>query len=50
MLEEIEQAKRYYEGMADKLSKEVQISNYAEYLREVKITTSENDDDTSAEK
>ncbi|SVB53306.1 uncharacterized protein METZ01_LOCUS206160 [marine metagenome] len=47
MLEEIQQAKRDYEGIADKLSKEVQISKYAEYLREAKITTSENDDDTS---
>jgi len=47
MLEEIAQAKRDYEGMADKLSKEVQISKYAEYLREANITTPENDDDTS---
>ena len=48
MLEEIEQAKRDYEGMADKLSKEVQISKYAEYLREEKITSGGNDiEDTS---
>ncbi len=47
MLEEIEQAKRNYEGMKDKLSKEVQISKYAEYLREAKITTPEKDADTS---
>ena len=46
MLEEIQQAKRDYEGMADKLSKEVQISKYAEYLREANITSSdpENED------
>ena len=36
---EIAQAKRDYEGKVDKLSKEVQISKYAEYLREAKITT-----------
>ena len=47
MLEEIEQAKRDYEGMKDKLSKEVQISKYAEYLREANITMPKNDDDTS---
>jgi integrase len=41
MYEEIEQAKRDYEGMADKLSKEVQISKYAEYLREANITSSD---------
>ena len=44
---EIEQAKRDYEGKVDKLSKEVQISKYAEYLREANITTPKNDDDTS---
>ena len=46
MLEEIQQAKRDYEGIADKLSKEVQISKYAEYLREANITSSdpENED------
>ena len=33
--------------MKDKLSKEVQISKYAEFLREAIITTSDNDDDTS---
>ena len=46
MYEEIAQAKRDYEGMADKLSKEVQISKYAEYLREANITSSdpENED------
>ena len=39
-------AKRDYEGIADKLSKEVQISKYAEYLREANITSSdpENED------
>ena len=47
MLEEIQQAKRDYEGMKDRLSNEFQISKYAENLREAKITTSENDDDTS---
>ena len=47
MLEEIQQAKRNYEGMKDRLSNEFQISKYAENLREAKITTSENDDDTS---
>ena len=48
MLEEIQQAKRDYEGVADKLSKEVQISKYAEYLREAKITSGGNDiEDTS---
>ena len=41
MYEEIEQAKRDYEGMVDKLSKEVQISKYAEYLREANITSSD---------
>ena len=41
MLEEIEQAKRDYEGMKDKLSKEVQISKYAEYLQQ--STVSEGD-------
>jgi len=41
MYEEIEQAKRDYEGMADKLSKEVQIFKYAEYLREANITSSD---------
>ena len=41
MYEEIAQAKRDYEGMADKLSKEVQISKYAEYLREANITSSD---------
>ena len=48
MYEEIAQAKRDYEGKADKLSKEVQISQYAEYLREAKITSGGDDiDDTS---
>ncbi len=47
MLEEIQQAKRDFEGKKDKLSKEAQIFKYAEDLREAKITTSENDDDTS---
>ena len=47
MYEEIEQAKRDYEGMKDRLSNDFQISKYAENLREAKITTSENDDDTS---
>ena len=47
MYEEIAQAKRDYKGNLDKLSKEVQISKYAEYLREANITTPENDDDTS---
>ncbi len=47
MYEEIAQAIRNYEGIADKLSKEVQISKYAEYLREANITTPKNDDDTS---
>ena len=41
MLEEIQQAKRDYEGIADKLSKEVQISKYAEYLQQ--STVSEGD-------
>ena len=45
MYEEIEQAKRDYEGKKDKLSKEVQISKYAEYLREADITITGNDDD-----
>jgi integrase len=39
MHDEIEQAKRNYKGITDKLSKEVQISKYAEYLREAKITS-----------
>ena len=47
MHKKIDQAKRDYEGKADKLSKEVQISKYAELLREATITTPENDDDTS---
>ena len=48
MYEEIAQALRDYEGIADKLSKEVQISKYAEYLREAKITSGGNDiEDTS---
>ena len=48
MYEEIAQALRDYEGIADKLSKEVQISKYAEYLREEKITSGGNDiEDTS---
>jgi integrase len=41
MYKEIAQAKRDYEGMADKLSKEVQISKYAEYLQQ--STVSEGD-------
>ena len=41
MYEEIAQAIRNYEGMADKLSKEVQISKYAEYL--LQSTVSEGD-------
>jgi len=47
MNDEIDQAKRDYEGMRDKLSNEIQISKYAEYLRDANITTSENDEDTS---
>ena len=47
MYKEIKQAIRDYEGIADKLSNEVQISKYAEYLREANITTPKNDDDTS---
>ena len=47
MYEEISLAKKDYEGKVDKLSKEVQISKYAEYLREAKITTPEKDADTS---
>ena len=47
MYEEISLATKDYEGKADKLSKEVQISKYAEYLREAKITTPEKDADTS---
>ena len=48
MYEEIAQALRDYEGIADKLSKEVQIYKYAEYLREAKITSGGNDiEDTS---
>ena len=48
MHDEIEQAKRNYKGITDKLSKEVQISKYAEYLREAKITSGGDDiDDTS---
>jgi integrase len=47
MYEEIAQAKRDYKGNLDKLSKEVQISKYAEYLREANITTPKNHDDTS---
>ena len=47
MYEEIAQAKRDYKGNLDKLSKEVQISKYAEYLREANITTPANHDDTS---
>ena len=47
MHDEIEQAKRDYEGKVDKLSMEDQISKYAEYLREAKITSGEKDiDDT----
>ena len=45
MYEEVEQAKRDFEGKKDKLSKEVQISKYAEYLREADITIKGNDDD-----
>ena len=45
MHDEIEQAKRNYEGKVDKLSKEVQISKYAEYLREAKITSGGKDID-----
>ena len=41
MHDEIEQAKRNYKGITDKLSKEVQISKYAEYLREANITSSD---------
>ena len=37
MLEEIQQAKRDYEGMKDRLSNEFQISKYAEKLREAKL-------------
>ena len=47
MLEEIQQAKRDFEGMKDKLSNEFQISKYSEYLRDANITTSGNDDDDS---
>ena len=47
MYEEIAQSIRDDKGKADKLSKEDQISKYAEYLREAKITTPENDADTS---
>ena len=48
MHDEIEQAKRNYKGITDKLSKEVQISKYAEYLRKAKITSGGKDiDDTS---
>ena len=45
MYEEVEQAKRDFEGKKDKLSKEVQISKYAEYLREADIITPGDDDD-----
>ena len=41
MLEEIAQAKRDYEGMADKLSKEVQISKYTEYLQQSTVSEGE---------
>ena len=41
MYKEIKQAIRDYEGIADKLSKEVQISKYAEYLQQ--STVSEGD-------
>ena len=37
MYEEVEQAKRDFEGKREKLSKEFQISKYAEYLREADI-------------
>ena len=48
MNEKIDQATKDYEGKADKLSKEVQISKYAEFLREAKITSGGKDiDDTS---
>ena len=38
MYKEIAQAIRDYKGIADKSSKEVQISKYAEYIREANIT------------
>ena len=47
MNEKIGLATKNYEGKADKLSREVQISKYAEYLREAKKTTPETDADTS---
>ena len=45
MYEEVEQAKRDFEGKREKLSKEFQISKYAEYLREADIITPGDDDD-----
>ena len=48
MNEKIDQVTKDYEGKADKLSKEVQISKYVEFLREAKITSGGKEiDDTS---
>ena len=41
MYEEIAQAKRDHEARSDKISKEDQITRYAEYLRESNVSTDE---------